>query len=526
MTEAMTSLRSLVPSLLCVAALSASLTPAAFAQGALTPPGAPAPSMKSLGEIDASLTTLTALAGKIESRIPIDTLPGDATAVRIISAPGSYFLRGNLTSPSDGVAGIRVAASGVVIDLNGFSMIGTGANSNANAVDAISGGVERVIVRNGVIIGWRTGVRTGMRSLVEHLVLRDSLYDGVSMYEDSVARHVAVYGARHIGIQTGIAESCTVDDVYGLSSASGIEARLVRHCYVRDIGTATTGTSIGIRAGSAENSHVMLVSATNLATGIDGDFLRPSRIHGCSVEYVSTTEASGTGTGLSANSVTDSTVRDVGGEGSTHRGIRAELVQNCNVNYVATSNTAGQIWGIVSDAIHQSRVEYIVGKPASAYAIAGKQVFDCVVTRVELMAGSGYGIRVETGGQARRNFVETVDTAGITMSHYGTAAENTVRDIGTGDGVGILVAANNCRLENNSISGSADCDYGIRVTGTKNFLAGNRCTGSFGGAATGATGADTPEFNIVVGNRFGSIISTFLASGEITALNPWANFSD
>jgi hypothetical protein len=58
------------------------------------------------------------------------------------------------------------------------------------------------------------------------------------------------------------------------------------------------------------------------------------------------------------------------------------------------------------------------------------------------------------------------------------------------------------------------------------FVIGNRCSGTFGGAATGAGGVDTGAFNIVAGNRFGPIITSYAATGAITATSPWANFAD
>src|SRR5436190_21193357 len=92
-----------------------------LAQGPLTPPGAPAPTMKTLDQI--------------EPRTPISALPFT------IGAPGSYYVTGNLT----GVAaqhGITINADNVTLDLGGFERAGPGSgvttgirliNSHANA---------------------------------------------------------------------------------------------------------------------------------------------------------------------------------------------------------------------------------------------------------------------------------------------------------------------------------------------------------------------------------------------------------
>jgi hypothetical protein len=125
------------PSALCSLAglhvLLLSAPSEAAAQGALTPPGPPAPSMKSLAQV--------------EPRTPIPTLPFTITNA------GAYYLTTNLVGAS-GSPGITITASDVALDLNGFSLIGvpgalTGVTSAAPAV--------ALTVRNGALRNWPGG---------------------------------------------------------------------------------------------------------------------------------------------------------------------------------------------------------------------------------------------------------------------------------------------------------------------------------------------------------------------------------
>src|SRR5450631_969089 len=79
------------------------LLPSAFPQGNLTPPGAPAPTMKTLDQI--------------EARTPISSAPFT------ISTPGSYYLTANLPVTTGNA--IVISANNVTLDLNGFTISST-----------------------------------------------------------------------------------------------------------------------------------------------------------------------------------------------------------------------------------------------------------------------------------------------------------------------------------------------------------------------------------------------------------------
>jgi hypothetical protein len=306
-----------------------------FGQGALTPPGAPAPTMKSLDQI--------------EPRTPISSAPFT------ITNPGSYYLTTNITVSSGNA--ITIATNGVTLDLNGFNISSTEASPTGTGI-LLGSALTDITILNGHIKGrvtYSSGNYTGSG-------FANGIYISGSAVLNVRVTGVSVSGCLDNGIALGtvnstIVESCTVLTVGGY----GIEASTVVRSYAKNCGNVAisadtvsdsegdcTGSSDGLDASfSANNCTGVSTSGTGLnaagtanncyGVSLVGDGLDSGTATGCyGTSYgggfgvlTSFSAENCYGSSGSGDGVATSTALNCCGTSDSGYGIIAKTAQNC-----------------------------------------------------------------------------------------------------------------------------------------------------------------------------------------------------
>ncbi len=207
------------------------------AQGSLTPPGAPAPTMKTLGQV--------------EPRTPISSAP------YTITTPGSYYLTTNLTVSTGN--GITINIDGVTLDLNGFTISSTAPIATGFGISALNR--RNITVANGFIKGGVTNNGSGTYSGIGFSY---GIYGASST--NVLVDKVSVSGCRDYGIylflgSSTMVESCMVQTV----GSFGIYASSVKGSWAADCGShAIYGFQVSDSYGQSSGGAGVYATATAL----------------------------------------------------------------------------------------------------------------------------------------------------------------------------------------------------------------------------------------------------------------------
>jgi len=459
-------------------------TSRAVAQGSLLPPGPPAPSMKTLDQV--------------EPRRPISSLPFTITAA------GSYYLTAQLTGTT-AQSGITVAADDVTLDLGGFTLRGVAGSSSGIACPSPQ---RNLRVMNGAISQWGShgisaavavnsrfeqlnlsangavGLTTGEQAFVDSCHTTDNGEHGIHAGRASIVRNSLASQNRGSGMVIdagGHVIACTAQSnlVDGISAAAGsrIQSSLFRdngqhglsgttHLVVSDC-KAQNNAGRGISLGDG----AILSGVSTLANGNTGIHTeRAARVAAC-------VSQSNTGDGLRtgpSSTITDSTALDNGGRGLAAG--RGSTVRNC-----------------------------------------------------QSVANTGLGVQVDQTATVRGCTVQANAPGGIVVGDASTVSECSVVDNG-GDGIRV---SNECRVVGNHCHGNNNVidSAGIHATGTKNQIQDNSVTSNVRGISLDADGNfvarnlasnNTLNYRRTPNQTMGNVLTEL---NDVNASEAWANFA-
>lgn len=406
----------------------------AEAQGPLAPAAAPAPQGR----------TLEQLEPRIDLQRTVNPIPGDFNSQIVISSPGSYYLSANLvvTKPD----GIRIAASGVTLDLRGFTI--SHATSGSAGI-RLGTGIMRCTVQNGTVTGFSAGVSLNSSPFPRGTIFR--------------RLHASGCGTGFLTADDAMFQDCTASGNTG-TGFSSINGAILRNCVAANNGGA------GIQVGAA---------------GV---------LEGCSAMNNAGTYAIQAGTGSTlSNCVSTGNTGNYGiivGFGS--------VLRNCVARGNTSSDTQSGGFFVNAESILSGCVATNNTNNAGSAPRAGAgitTVSDVLITNCVVQGNSGDGIQVGDGSFVRENNCDGNGNAGAGANIRATGDGNRIEGnhLTNGrrgvelEGTGSIVLRNSARANAINYVFTADNRYGPVVNLT---AAGTAAVNGSGPAASTLTSAD------------------------------------
>ena len=228
--------------------------------------------------------------------------PGDAAYEAVISAPGSYYLTGNLGVNKTN--GIHVTVGGVTVDLNGFQIARASGSGGGGVL--INIGADNVVVQNGSIDGFASGsdgiASTGgafLRLSVSHCTsigLRGGngwKFEGCRAHDNTLSQ-IAIQAASGSTLSNCTAQNntcstaistdagCTLTNCSAISNSGPVgngfqvgDGSTLTNC------SATSNTGIGFDLISAIAFGAVATNCAAIQNGLFGFSCRSATITGC-----------------------------------------------------------------------------------------------------------------------------------------------------------------------------------------------------------------------------------------------------
>jgi hypothetical protein len=412
-----------------------------LAQGSLTPPGVPAPTMKTLDQI--------------EPRTPISSAP------YTISAAGSYYLTGNLTVSSGDA--IIIAADNVSFDLNGFTILSTYANGDGSGHGVnVTGGTSaaprrNIEIRDGFI---KSGVTFSPPN--NYSVNNSGFHNGInapSSFNVRV-RGISISGCRDNAIsldQNSTIECCTArvglfggffatvirDSVAAQYGATAINGFTVENCR-----GDCTGSNPGVLGSS---SVVNSYGASRLGTALSGGVVSGciglgQSGRGISGDSVNNSYGtSSTGIGVDAKAITGTY-----GLSTSNFGINADTVQSC---YGVSGSSPGIKTRMASNsyASSGSGIGLDADSTLNCYGTSSTGQYGLDAITAQNSYGDGQGLHATTATNCYGAGTLTGISASVATNCYGTAT--------AGAGLSVTGLATNCFGNSDGSGAGITCNH-------------------------------------------------------------------
>ncbi|MDB6027420.1 MAG: hypothetical protein JWM68_3643 [Verrucomicrobiales bacterium] len=291
--------------------------PFAFAQGGLTPSGAPGPTMKTLDQIYLRTDARSAITN---------------SGAVIISQSGSYYLTTNITVSSGDA--ITINTNEVTLDLNGFTIFSTAAPAGGSAI-LINGVRSDIAIHGGFIHGSVTNNGSGSYS-------GNGFGYGITFsgtLSGARVANVSVSGCQFYGIFLGFnvttVESCTVKTVGGL----GIYADIVSASVAVDCGgtalSANSASNCRGQSSAGTGVYAAITAQNSYGQSSQSDGLSAFTANNCygissnGVGLNATVANNCLGTSTSGRGISGRTANNSYGSSVSGRGVFVEVANNC-----------------------------------------------------------------------------------------------------------------------------------------------------------------------------------------------------